>query len=261
MILFDTHAHLDDDEDYGNDRDEVLERARAAGVALIVNVGYDLESSRRSISLAEKYGLIYASVGIHPHGADEAGPGYLEQLAEMAAHPKVVAMGEMGLDYYRDLSPRPVQRKVFREQLALAKKLDKPVIIHDRDAHAEILSILRKEGLGPAGGVMHCYSGSWELAREFLAMGFYISIAGPVTFPHAPKLKDVAARVPLDRLLVETDAPYLTPVPHRGKRNEPAYVYYTAEEVARLRGMTTEDLAGACALNGRKLFRIGGINK
>lgn len=260
MLLFDTHAHLDDDEDYGEDREEMLRRAREAGVALIVNVGYDLESSRRSIELADKYEMIYASVGVHPHGAGEVADGYLEQLAQMAAHPRVVALGEMGLDYYRDRSPRPAQRKVFREQLALAKRLDKPVVIHDRDAHGEILDILKKDGPWPAGGVLHCFSGSWEMARDCLALGFYISIAGPVTFPHAPKLKDVAARVPLERLLLETDAPYLTPVPHRGKRNEPARVFYTAAEVARLRGLETEDLARACAENGRKLFRIDGIN-
>lgn len=254
MILFDTHAHLDD-EDY-TDRDDMIQRARAAGVAHIVNVGYDLESSLRSIKLAEKYDLIYAAVGVHPHGADEAEPGYLEELEKMAAHPKVVALGEMGLDYYRDLSPRPVQLNVFQEQMALAKKLKKPIIIHDRDAHGDIMELLREEGLGPSGGVMHCYSGSWEMAKECLAMGFYISIAGPVTFPNAPKLKDVAASVPLDRLLIETDAPYLTPVPHRGKRNESAYVAYTAKEIARLRGMETEDLARLCAENGRRFFRI-----
>lgn len=255
MILFDTHAHLDD-EGYDADRDDMIQRARAAGVAHIVNVGYDLESSLRSIKLAEKYDLIYAAVGIHPHGAGEAEPGYLEELEKLAAHPKVVALGEIGLDYYRDLSPRPVQLKVFQEQMALAKKLQKPIIIHDRDAHGDIMDILREEGLGPSGGVMHCYSGSWEMAKECLAMGFYISIAGPVTFPNAPKLKDVAARIPPDRLLIETDAPYLTPVPHRGKRNESAYVAYTAKEIARLRGMETEDLASLCAENGRKFFRI-----
>jgi TatD DNase family protein len=149
-----------------------------------------------------------------------------------------------------------VQRKVFVEQMALAKKLQKPIIIHDRDAHGDMMDILRKEKLGPSGGVMHCYSGSWEMARELLAMGFYISIAGPVTFPNAAKLKDVAARAPRDRLLIETDAPYLTPAPYRGRRNEPAHIQYTAEEIARLRGMEKEDLAKMCAENGRKLFRI-----
>jgi len=255
MILFDTHAHLDD-EVYDQDRDAMIQRARQAGIKHIVNVGFNLETALGSIKLAEKYDLIYAAVGFHPHNAAEAGPGYLADLEKIASHPRVVALGEMGLDYYRDLSPRPVQQRVFREQLSLAKKLGKPVIIHDRDAHGDIMDILRREGLGPAGGVMHCYSGSWEMARDCLEMGFYISIAGPVTFPKAPRLKDVAARVPGDRLLVETDAPYLTPMPHRGKRNEPAYVFFTAEEVARLRGMKTEDLAQMCTENGRRLFRI-----
>lgn len=255
MILFDTHAHLDS-EDYDGDRDEMIRRARDAGVVLIVNVGYDLESSRRSIKLAEEYDFIYAAVGIHPHDAESAVPGYLGELEKLAAHPRVVALGEIGLDYYRDLSPRPVQQKVFLEQMALAKRLNKPIIIHDRDAHGDIMNLLRKEGLGPAGGVMHCYSGSWEMAKECLSMGFYLSIAGPVTFPNAPKLKEVASRVPLDRLLIETDAPYLTPVPHRGKRNETAYVAFTADATAKLRGMETEDLAKLCTENGRRLFRI-----
>lgn len=255
MDLFDTHAHLND-ENYNEDRDEVIQRARQAGIRHIVNIGFDLASSRESIKLAESYDFIYAAVGIHPHDAAEAGPGYLEELEKMSLHPKVAAIGEIGLDYYRDLSPRPVQRKVFLEQMALAKKLEKPIIIHDRDAHGDMMDILRKEKLGPSGGVMHCYSGSWEMARELLAMGFYISIAGPVTFPNAAKLKDVAARVPRDRLLIETDAPYLTPAPYRGRRNEPAHIQYTAEEIARLRGMEKEDLAKMCAENGRKLFRI-----
>jgi TatD DNase family protein len=179
MILFDTHAHLND-TGYNNDRDEMIQRARQAGVVHIVNVGFNLASSRESLKLADRYDLIYAAVGIHPHDAAEAGPGYLEELEKMAAHPRVVAIGEIGLDYYRDLSPRPVQRKVFTEQMALAKKLQKPIIIHDRDAHGELMDILRKERLGPAGGVMHCYSGSREMARECLAMGFYISIAGHI---------------------------------------------------------------------------------
>lgn len=255
MDLFDTHAHLND-ENYNEDRDEVIQRARKAGIRHIVNIGFDLASSRESIKLAESYDFIYAAVGIHPHDAAEAGPGYLEELEKIAQRPKVVAIGEIGLDYYRDLSPRPVQRKVFVEQMALAKKLQKSIIIHDRDAHGDMMDILRKEKPGPSGGVMHCYSGSWEMARELLAMGFYISIAGPVTFPNAAKLKDVAARVPRDRLLIETDAPYLTPAPYRGRRNEPAHIQYTAEEIARLRGMEKEDLAKMCAENGRKLFRI-----
>ena len=255
MNVFDTHAHLND-EAYEADREEMIQRARQAGITLIVNIGFNLASSRESIDLADRYDLVYASVGIHPHDAAEAGPGYLEELQKMARHPKVVAIGEIGLDYYRDLSPRPVQRQVFLEQMALAKKLEKPIIIHDRDAHGAMMDMLRKEKLGPAGGVMHCYSGSWEMARELLAMGFYLSIAGPVTFPNASKLKEVAAKVPADRLLIETDAPYLTPVPYRGRRNEPAYILYTAAEIARVRGMAKDDLAKMCAENGRRLFQI-----
>jgi TatD DNase family protein len=244
MILFDTHAHLDGEE-YATDREEMIARARSAGVVHIVNVGFNLESSRRSVRLAEEYDLIYAAVGIHPHDAAEAGPGYLEELKEMAAHPRVVALGEMGLDYYRDLSPRPVQQKIFREQLALARELELP-----------FMKILRENRPGPSGGVLHCYSGSWEMARECLALGLYLSIAGPVTYSNANRLKEIVTRVPLDRLLIETDAPYLSPAPYRGKRNEPAYVACTAEEIARLRGLKTEDLAKACTENGRKLFRI-----
>jgi TatD DNase family protein len=255
MILFDTHAHLDGEE-YATDREEMIARARSAGVVHIVNVGFNLESSRRSVRLAEEYDLIYAAVGIHPHDAAEAGPGYLEELKEMAAHPRVVALGEMGLDYYRDLSPRPVQQKIFREQLALARELELPFIIHDREAHGDLMKILRENRPGPSGGVLHCYSGSWEMARECLALGLYLSIAGPVTYSNANRLKEIVTRVPLDRLLIETDAPYLSPAPYRGKRNEPAYVACTAEEIARLRCLKTEDLAKACTENGRKLFRI-----
>lgn len=255
MLLFDTHAHIAEEE-YELDREEVLERARGAGVAYINNVGYNLESSRRAITLAENHDMVYASVGFHPHNAIEAEPGYLEELKNMSAHPRVVALGEIGLDYYRDLSPREMQRKVFREQLSLARELSLPVIIHDRDAHGDLMDILRDLRLGAAGGVMHCYSGSWEMAQECLAMGFYISIAGPVTYQNASRLKDVAGRVPMDRLLLETDAPYLTPSPHRGKRNEPSYIVFTAAEMAALKGMNVEELAKTCTENGRRLFGI-----
>lgn len=255
MLLYDTHAHIAEEE-YELDREEVLVRARGAGVAYINNVGYNLESSRRAIALAENNNMVYAAVGFHPHNAAEAEPGYLEELKLMAAHPKVVALGEIGLDYYRDLSPREVQRQVFREQLNLARELGLPVIIHDRDAHGELMDILRELGLGPAGGVMHCYSGSWEMAQECMNMGFYISFAGPVTYQNASRAKDVAVRVPIDRLLLETDAPYLTPSPHRGKRNEPAYIAFTAVEIAALRGIDVEELAKTCTENGRRLFGI-----
>lgn len=258
MILFDSHAHLDF-ADYDDDRDEMIKRARAAGLVNIINVGFDLESSRKALRLAEKYDLIYAAVGVHPHVAGEVPPDYLRQLEQLAAHPKVVALGEMGLDYFRNRSPRPEQHKVFREQLALARKLNLPVIIHDREAHGDMMDILHQDGPFSAGGVIHCYSGSWEMAKECMSLGFYISIAGPVTFNNSNRLKDVAGRMPLNRLLIETDAPFLTPVPHRGKRNEPAFVQFTAAEVAAVKKLDSEELAKICTENGKALFRLNTI--
>jgi TatD DNase family protein len=255
MILVDTHAHLDI-KDFDGDRGDVLGRAALNGVAAIVNASFDLESSRRSVAMAGRYRGLYAIVGIHPHDADEAPEGYLEELRVLARNPAVVALGEMGLDYYRDLSPRAVQQKVFREQLALARELNMPAVIHDRDAHGDVMNILRRDGVPRRGGIMHCYSGSWEMARECIKMGFYISVAGPVTFPNASRLKDIAARLPLDRILVETDCPYLTPQAHRGKRNEPAYVRYVAEEIARLRGMPPEEFARAASANAAAIFGV-----
>lgn len=255
MILVDTHAHLDID-DFDADREEVLSRASQNGVAVIINASFDMASSRRSVALAESRGGVYALAGVHPHDAGEVPEDYLEELASLAQKPQVVALGEMGLDYYRDLSPREAQQKIFREQLALARELEIPVVIHDRDAHADVMKILRKDGISRRGGVMHCYSASWEMAVDFMKMGFYISIAGPVTFPNAARLKDIAARLPLDRLLVETDCPYLAPQARRGKRNEPAYVRYVAEEIAGLRGMDSESLARAASANAAAIFGI-----
>lgn len=253
--LFDSHAHLDDGR-FDGDREEVIARARERGLRYLVNVGYDLDSVKKAVALAEKYDFVYAAVGIHPHDASWVVENGLAEIEKFLAHPKVVAVGEMGLDYYRNLSPREVQERVFREQMALARKWKKPVIIHDRDAHGDTLKILREEKVEEIGGVMHCFSGSWEMARECLKMGMYISIAGPVTFKNAPRVQEVASRVPLDRLLVETDAPYLSPEPFRGKRNEPAYVYYVVEKIAWLRGMEPAELAAITLENGRKLFGV-----
>lgn len=253
--LIDSHAHLDDGQ-FDADRDQMLVRAQQAGVVQIINAAYDLPSSARSVDLARHYSFVFAAVGVHPHDAEGLPADYLEQLREMARLPEVVAIGEMGLDYYRDLSPREVQQRVFREQLALARELNLPVIIHDRDAHADTLDILRKDGVSPAGGVMHCFSGSREMAEACLALGFYISFAGPVTYPNARRPKEVAAWVPLDRLLVETDCPYLTPQARRGRRNEPACVRYVAEEIAALRGIPVEEVARATTENARRLFGL-----
>lgn len=255
MHLIDTHAHLDIDS-FDTDREQVIKRAFDSGVSVIVNASFDLPSSRRSVALAAKYPGIYALVGIHPHDVGGVADNYLEELGGLAKSPAVVALGEIGLDYYRDLSPRPAQQKVFREQLALARELEMPVVIHDRDAHRDVMDILRRDGVPRRGGIMHCYSGSWEMARECMKLGFYISFAGPVTFPNSARLKEVAAKLPLDRMLVETDCPYLAPQAHRGKRNEPAYVRFVVEEIARLREISPDQVAKAVLINAANILGI-----
>lgn len=252
-MLIDSHAHLDDPQ-FDQDRESMLQRAQEAGVQSIINVGYDLASSQRSVDLAEKYDFIFAAVGIHPHDAQGAEEKTWAAIKKLAAHHKVVAIGEMGLDYFRNLSPKEVQRQVFRTQINLAKEMNKPIIVHDREAHGEIMEILKQEKAPETRGVLHCFSGSWEMAQECIKMGFYISIAGPVTFQNAPNLQEIAVKVPLDRLLVETDAPYLSPSPYRGKRNESAYVRLTAEKIASLRGISLEELGEATTANTRRLF-------
>ena len=253
-MLFDSHAHVDD-EKFDGEQEAVIARAREAGVTQILNAASDMESSRRAIKLAQEYPGIYAAVGIHPHDARLAVKDDYEQLAEWTKLPEVVAIGEIGLDYFYDYSPRDVQQKVFIRQLDVARQTGKPFIIHDRDAHADVLDIIKREGKG-LNGVFHCFSGSLEMAREVIRLGFYVSMAGPVTFKNAVKQKEVAEEVPLERLLVETDSPYLTPQPHRGKRNEPAFVRLVAEEVANLRGMELEALAKATTANAKRLFQI-----
>ncbi|MGQ9513351.1 TatD family hydrolase [Thermodesulfitimonas sp.] len=252
--LTDTHCHLDD-ERYKADRAAVIERARAAGVTRLVTVGYDLASSRRAGELAAALPGVYAVVGVHPHDAAGVPLNYLEELRRLARAPRVVAIGEIGLDFYRDLSPRSVQREVFVAQLHLARELGLPVVIHCREAHGEVYEILRREAVG-ISGVMHCFSGGWEEAKRFLALGFYLSIAGPVTFTGARRPVEVVRQMPLERLLLETDAPYLPPVPHRGKRNEPAYLIYTAQKVAAIRGISLEELAAATTANAVRLFGL-----
>lgn len=253
-MLIDSHAHIDDKR-FDSDRAEAIARLAENGVAAMINVGADMDSSARSISLAEEYSQIFAAVGIHPHDAKEACGSDYDQLAEWAGHSKVVAIGEIGLDYYYDLSPRDVQQQVFISQLDLARQLHKPFIIHDREAHGDILAIIKKEARG-LKGVFHCYSGSLEMAKELLQLGFYVSFAGPVTFGNASKLKEVAAAVPLERVLVETDSPYLTPQPYRGRRNEPAHVRLVAEEIARLKGLDPTAVAVATSSNVERLFGI-----
>jgi len=257
-LLIDSHAHLDFSQ-FDRDRAQVLERAWAAGLVSIVNAGADLPSSRAGVELAQKQPRVYASVGVHPHDAKDLTAEALAELELLARAPKVVAIGEIGLDFYRDLSPRVAQRKAFESQLALASRLGKPVIIHDRDAHGEVMAILRdwvKTLARPEKGVLHCFSGDLEMAQQAVEMGFLISIAGPVTYQNSRKLPEIAAALPLNKILVETDCPYLAPHPHRGKRNEPAYVALVADTVARARGISAKDVGRATTANAVRLFRL-----
>lgn len=254
-MLFDTHAHLND-EDFAAGLGETVARAMRAGVKWITNIGYDLPSSRRAVEIAGQFAGCFAAVGVHPHEAATVNEDTYQVLQSLAQQPKVVAWGEIGLDYYRDLSPREKQRQVFREQLNLAGELKLPVVIHDRDAHNDILQIMREEQAGAIGGILHCFSGSWEMARACLKMGFYISLAGPVTFKNARRLQDLAKLVPLEYLLIETDCPYLTPEPYRGKRNEPAYVLEVAKKIAELRKIPLEEVAAQTTCNAKRVFRI-----
>jgi TatD DNase family protein len=257
MDLIDTHAHLDFPR-FRNDREQAIERATVAGVKAIINVGASLASSQAAVALAEVYPQIYAAVGVHPHDAKIVTGEVLEELGALASHPKVVAIGEIGLDFYRDLSPRDKQRQAFKQQLALASKAGKPVIIHDREAHKEVMAVLRRwvEGGHESVGVLHCFSGDLAMAHEAIELGFYISIAGPVTFKNARRLRELVRQLPLEKLLIETDCPYLTPHPHRGKRNEPAYVKLVAQEVARTKGLSLAEVARITLDNARALFAL-----
>lgn len=254
-MLIDSHAHLDDQK-FDIDRDMIIKNLKNNGIELVINIGSDLQTSIASVSLAEKHENIYAAVGVHPHSADEVDDSTIEILKSFAKREKVVAIGEIGLDYYYDNSPRDLQRKWFKEQLKLAKQVDLPVVIHTREAAQETFDILKEAQDGSLRGVLHCYSGSAEMAAEYIKLGFYISFAGPVTFKNAKAIREVAKVVPLDKLLVETDCPYLTPEPHRGKRNEPIFVKYTAGIIADIRGITYEELAKATNRNTRELFKI-----
>ncbi len=264
MFLTDTHTHLGFPQ-FDSDRERVIERAKTAGIKAIVNVGADLASSQAAVALAEAYPQIYAAVGVHPHDAKTLTGETLEELRDLANHPRVVAIGEIGLDFYRDLSPRDKQHQAFQQQLALASEIGKPVIIHDRDAHSEVMAILRhwiESSHKPAAishqpvGVLHCFSGDLAMAQEAIELDFYISIAGPVTFKNAQGLRELVRQFPLEKLLVETDCPYLAPHPYRGKRNEPAYVKLVAQEVARIQGVSLEAVARITSDNAQALFAL-----
>ncbi len=253
--LFDTHAHLHFPE-FADDLGAVLARARAAGVRRVLTIGTNVETSRAAVALAAREPDVWASVGVHPHDAGEADATALAEIEELAAEPRVVGIGETGLDFFRNLSPRDAQERVFRAQLALARRVGKPVIVHCRDAHEATLAILAEERVDEPGGVMHCFSGDVEIARRCLGLGLLISLAGPVTYPKARALPEVARFVPGDRLVVETDCPFLPPQPYRGKRNEPAYLAITAARVAELRGESLPTLAARTSENAAKLFGL-----
>jgi len=253
-MIWDTHAHLDDSR-FQPDLEAVFGRAQAADVTRIMNVGYDLPSSQRSVELAHQYEFVYAAVGIHPHDAQTANQATWDTLYRLANVPKVLAWGEIGLDYYRDLSPRDIQQEVFISQIELANAAKLPIVIHNRDAHQDVLRIV-KQHRPKYGGVFHCFSGSWEMAKVLLELGFYLSFAGPLTYKNARHTVEVASHVPLDRFMVETDSPYLTPEPYRGKRNEPAHVREVVVRLAELRKLTIEQVAARGLKNAEDLFGL-----
>jgi len=259
LRLFDTHCHLNMDV-FADDRHEVMARARQAGVQGLVVVGFDLASSRAAVELAEACDGVYAAVGVHPHDAPSLTATTLQELKWLARSPRVVAWGEIGLDYYRDLSPRDEQRRAFQLQIAAAQAQGLPVVVHSRDAAADTWAILSEAvGAGavlPSPGIMHCFSYDDGWAKRFLSLGFYLSFAGNVTFPSAGALRNAAAAVPGDRLLSETDAPYLGPVPHRGRRNEPAYVELVVRQLALVRGTDLESMAARLFENAMAAFRL-----
>lgn len=254
-MFIDTHVHLNADQ-YEEDIEEVIERAREAGVTKMVVVGFDRKTITRAMELVEMYSFLYAVVGWHPVDAIDCTEEDLKWIESLASHPKVVAIGEMGLDYHWDKSPKEIQQQVFRRQIQLAKKVQLPIVIHNRDATADVVRILEEENAQEVGGIMHCFGGSVETAKKCIEMNFYISLGGPVTFKNAKAPKKVAAEIPLKKLLIETDAPYLTPHPHRGKRNEPFYVTLVAEEIARIKDISVEEVAAVTTKNALNVFKI-----
>jgi TatD DNase family protein len=256
--MIDSHCHLDS-ADFDDDRDAAIERALAAGVEHMMAIGTgngppDLEAG---IRLAERHAAFYATVGIHPHDASKAGPADLDRMAALLAHPKVLAVGEIGLDYHYDFSPRDVQKSVFIAQMDIATAARKPIVIHTREAWDDTIALLEQHWAPHAiGGIMHCFSGGPEEARRAIELGFYLSFGGIVTFPKALDVQTAAKSAPRDRILIETDAPYLAPVPKRGKRNEPAFIVHTAHKLAELRGESWEEISAATSANFRRLFGL-----
>ncbi|MCD5413445.1 MAG: TatD family hydrolase [Clostridiales bacterium] len=255
MTIFDSHSHLDD-PCFDNDRDEIVLRAKENGVKYILNPGATLASSVKAVEMARKYDIVYAAVGVHPHDVKDMDENTIGILRGLSESDKVVAYGEIGLDYYYNHSPKELQLKWFIRQIQLAKELKLPIIVHDREAHGEVFEILSKYKVWEDGCVMHCYSGSAELAKEYVKKGIYISLAGPVTFKNAKKTHEVAKEIPLEWLMAETDAPYLAPVPLRGKRNEPSYVKYIVDAIAKVKRIDFEKVSMQLAKNSLELFDL-----
>ena len=254
MRLFDTHAHLND-EAFNGDREALLAGLGEKGVGLVMNAGCSLQASREVVEMANQYPWLYAAVGSHPDSADEVNEAVLEEYRKLCKlNPKVKAIGEIGLDYHYEDIPRDIQQKAFRMQMELARELDLPVIVHERDAHEDGMAIVRE--FPTVTGVFHCYSGSAEMARQLVDMGWYIGFSGVLTFKNARKAVETAATIPLDRIVLETDCPYMAPEPFRGKRNDPGYLYRMAEQLAQIRGITPEEAAVITTENGKRLYRI-----
>ena len=254
-ILIDSHCHLDMNA-YDGDLDEIINSAKKRGISRIITIGIDLSSSRKAVELADQYPGVYATVGIHPHSAEDASDDIYRELKKLAARPKVVGYGEIGLDYAKQYAPINIQIREFTMQLNLAKELHLPVVIHDREAHEDTLKLLKERGPFPAGGVMHCFSGDVSLAFQVLELGFYVSIPGIVTFKNAVELQQVVREVPMERILLETDGPFLAPAPWRGKTNRPDYLLYTAGKVAELKNISVDEVANQTMLNTEKLFSL-----
>src|SRR2546428_10246231 len=254
-MLIDSHCHIDDPR-FDADREAMIQRARDAGISHFVTIGCDLETSRAAVALAEGHPFISATVGVHPHEVKHIKEGWYAELRALAKSERVVAYGEIGLDYHYDHSPREVQRQRFREQVQLARELGLPIVIHTREAQEDTIAILQEEKACELGGVFHCFSGDAWLAKDALDLGFYLSFSGVITFQNAVMLRDIVKTVPLDRILVETDSPYLTPAPHRGKRNEPTYVRHVAEKIAELHGLSPQEVEEVTTQNTKRLFRI-----
>ena len=254
-MLIDSHAHLEM-SDYDADRDAVIKRALDQGIEIIITIGIGRKECEQALALARTYSCVYAALGLHPHNAKTDSARIFNFIKGSVRNNKVVALGEMGLDFFKNWSPQQDQIRCFHEQLAMARELKLPVIIHDRDAHAETVAILNEEKAHEVGGVIHCFSGDYQMAADCMDMGFYISIPGTITFKNATDLHDVVKKLPLDRILIETDAPFLTPHPFRGKRNEPAYVRYVAEKIAEIKNLPLAEVARATTHNAKTLFRL-----